>query len=219
MESRTLENLNFKNKTNQNLIENKITDKTKIIELKSIVNHLQERIYIIISIFILFICLFLFYGYILSFIFGVIFTILIQVILLYLFLGFGISDDKEFESTADMKNNELNEIKNDEMMEPADESTNQVKISYKTLNTKFLIDKEQNKDEKNSKNKFIKEFENSDKKNNDNLNNELEINLNNICINPGYYCYCKFLPDNFEKLIKMQNDIINNYSDSTVKIY
>jgi len=209
------------NQTNFNKSEEMI--KHKIVSLNYILSFVKIYFYYLIGAFVLFTTIFLYQGYIYSFLFGIFFTLICQSILFFFILGFGISDDKSNEVNKSIEiANEIKLVEEENIS--AEERNNDLKIYYKTINKKNLSNLDKSK-----KNEMSLSLLNSPESNEKsvpkiiNINEEKsnksekpEIDLNYLNLDPGYYCFCKFMPENFEKLIKMQNDIINNYSDSTV---
>lgn len=210
----------------------KENETSKLVELKHIIEFTRGKIYYLISAFIIIASIFVCYSYILYFILGIIFTIIIEFITIFYFFGLGISDyqysennenfatmstkkiidtNKNFDANInanDMSNQDFFKEYNTKPLSDeqgqaliAEEKNNDVKITYKTLNKKSTFPGTQDKSLPIA--------------GEDNIQ-KIELDLKHIDFDAHCYCHCKFLPENFEKLIKMQNDVINNYSDSTV---
>ncbi len=211
--------------TNQN--QNEVSSNTnyysqqnyinKIISLNNLISYLKGKKYNIIGLFILLFTFFIYNGYILSFILGVFFTLFIQLFVVFYFLGFIFTDEKNTNEPTIHNSKNIISLKYSDSEYPGDERNNDLKIFYKTINKKNVSNIEDNIPFSPINKDFYHLEELSEVKIKGDANNE--IDLKKINLDPGYYCYCKFMPENFENLIKMQNDVINNYSDSTVINY
>lgn len=205
-----------KNNDNSNSLIN-----NKTISLDNLFSFFRAYMYFFISGLAILTSFFFYHGYIFGFLMGILFTISAQIVLIFFIFGFKIAEDSDIQIQQTFENPHL--IKScDENEISAEERNNDIKIFYKTIAKKNLS----NLDKNNNNELSLGNLSSAERKEKslfpdvpaDEIHkiDNAELDLNHFNIDHTYYCYCKFMPENFEKLIKMQNDIINNYSDSTV---